>query len=52
VTRGRDPDEYLDPHDETDERIGDDTAWPLDGFDPDDREPAGGDPYWAEDLWD
>jgi hypothetical protein len=53
-----DPYEYLDRHtddraDQNDQAIGEDTAWPIDEYDPDDREPMGGDPYWAGDLeWD
>ena len=50
-----DPYEYLDRderRDLKDSHIGDDTGWDVDTYDPDDREPMGGDPLWAEELWD
>jgi hypothetical protein len=52
VTPQPDRYDYLDRNDgrdRVDEQIGEDTAWPLDVYDPDDREPMGGDPYWRED---
>jgi hypothetical protein len=52
-----DPDEYLDWHIDQRADAGDRLSdlwrgWPIDDYNPDDREPMGGDHQWAEDLWD